>query len=137
MSSKSCSVCGEEIKKHLDLYSGSDRGRIWRVVPEGFKRPQPPALSGQSPGDLAGAMATANGWERDTMMRLILEQAPRDERSLLGYFLTAGLDRGPEGRVLELEALTAEGGEVPAQVLADVAQHLAVAGDERRCHRWR
>lgn len=30
----------EGIKKHLDLNSGFDRGRIWRVVPDGFQRPK-------------------------------------------------------------------------------------------------
>ena len=32
------------IKKHLDLTSGRDRGRIYRVVPEGFKQPPLPKL---------------------------------------------------------------------------------------------
>ncbi|MCP5540558.1 MAG: c-type cytochrome [Akkermansiaceae bacterium] len=30
----------EGIKKYVDLDSGNDRGRIWRVVPEGFQRPK-------------------------------------------------------------------------------------------------
>ena len=33
------------IKKHLDLTSGRDRGRIYRLVPEGFKQPRVPKLS--------------------------------------------------------------------------------------------
>src|SRR4029079_8210791 len=33
-----------QILKHMDVGSGVDRGRIWRVVPEGFKRPKPPRL---------------------------------------------------------------------------------------------
>ena len=32
----------ESLKKHLDLNSGNDRGRIYRIVPDGFKR-RPPA----------------------------------------------------------------------------------------------
>ncbi|MCA9208570.1 MAG: hypothetical protein KDA55_09460, partial [Planctomycetales bacterium] len=33
------------IKKHLDLTSGRDRGRIYRIVGEGFQQPQLPKLS--------------------------------------------------------------------------------------------
>src|SRR6266511_2959643 len=35
----------EAILKHLDPYMGSDMGRIYRIVPEGFKQPQRPRLS--------------------------------------------------------------------------------------------
>ena len=30
----------ESIKKHLDLNSGNNRGRIWRIAPKGFKARQ-------------------------------------------------------------------------------------------------
>lgn len=47
----------EGIKKHLDLNSGFDRGRIWRVVPDGFKRPQ-------------FSLDRENGWQKTTRSRL-------------------------------------------------------------------
>ena len=34
----------ESIKQHLDLNSGNDRGRIYRVVPDDFKQPKLPRL---------------------------------------------------------------------------------------------
>ncbi len=50
------------IKKHLDLNSGNDRGRIWRLVPENYeRRVREPDL--QSP----------NGWSRVTAQRLSYE----------------------------------------------------------------
>ncbi len=63
----------ESIKKHLDLNSGNDRGRIWRIVPEGFRRPNRPP-----PGvlDVAGrvaALESDNGWTRETASRLLYE----------------------------------------------------------------
>lgn len=55
------------IKKHLDLNSGNDRGRIWRVVPEGWERPK-------QVGDVADPIAllgSANGWEREMAAQLL------------------------------------------------------------------
>ena len=53
-----------EIKKHLDLTSGRDRGRIYRVVPEGFRQPKLPQLGAASTGELVAALADRNGWTR-------------------------------------------------------------------------
>ena len=61
----------EEIKKHLDLYSGSDRGRVWRILPDGLGRIPPPKLDGASSNRLVQALASANGWVRDTAARLL------------------------------------------------------------------
>ena len=38
----------EPIKKHLDLNSGNDRGRIYRIAPEGFQSPAIPDLGALS-----------------------------------------------------------------------------------------
>ena len=64
----------ESIKKHLDLNSGNDRGRIWRIAPKGFKPPKrdyPAAFNGPQ---LVNLLAHPNGWHRDTASRLIYEQ---------------------------------------------------------------
>src|SRR6185503_10221987 len=42
----------EAIKKHLDLNSGNDRGRIWRIVPERFQQPKPPKLGSATTAQL-------------------------------------------------------------------------------------
>jgi putative membrane-bound dehydrogenase-like protein len=50
----------EGIKKHLDLDAGNDRGRIWRVVPEGFQRPK-------------FSLDRNSGWQDVTKRRLAFE----------------------------------------------------------------
>src|SRR5262249_56449126 len=40
------------IVKHLDVGAGFDKGRLYRIVPEGFKRPRSPRLGKVSTADL-------------------------------------------------------------------------------------
>ncbi|MCH2064580.1 MAG: c-type cytochrome [Roseibacillus sp.] len=84
----------ESIKKHLDLYSGADRGRIWRVVPEDFKTTAPVERSRLTVDGLVKLLGSGNGWERDTAMRLLLE---RNEQDVAG--LVAGLVEDRTGDV--------------------------------------
>src|SRR5206468_4566768 len=44
------------IKKHLDLTSGRDRGRIYRIVPDGFKQPPLPKLEHAAPEVLVAVL---------------------------------------------------------------------------------
>jgi len=68
----------DEIKKHVDLNNGNERGRIYRIVPEGWQR----ARSEQRKGNIADAsteelvqmLAHTNGWHRDTAQRLLYER---------------------------------------------------------------
>ena len=64
----------EEIKKHLDLTSGRDRGRIYRVVPADFKRPPNPNMRDASVSELIATLEHPNGWHRDTASRLLCER---------------------------------------------------------------
>lgn len=93
----------ESIKKHLDLNSGNDRGRIWRIVPENFQRPNR-ALPGTL--DRAGrvaALASPNGWTRETAARLIYESQDRAAvPELIQLFRTSP---APLGRLHALYAL--------------------------------
>ena len=61
-------------KKALDLNSGNDRGRIYRIVPEGFKQPKPPRRGEASTHELVATLEHPNGWHRDTAARLIYER---------------------------------------------------------------
>ncbi|MBI1842532.1 MAG: c-type cytochrome [Verrucomicrobia bacterium] len=85
----------EPIKQHLDLNSGNDRGRIYRIVPKGFQQPARPALGRQSNAQLARLLGHPNGWHRDAASRLLyqrqdaasvaaVERIARDSRSGLG-----------------------------------------------------
>ncbi len=63
------------IKKHLDLDSGNDRGRIYRIEPEGFERPEIPKLSTLSDRELqAIAHQSKDDWAQTTARRLLFER---------------------------------------------------------------
>ena len=64
----------ESLKQHLDLNSGNDRGRIYRIVPENFKPRPLPRLNRASGKTLSALLSHPNGWHRDTASRLIYER---------------------------------------------------------------
>ena len=59
------------IKQHIDLDSGNDRGRIYRVVPENFVQPQLPRLAQATLAKLVETLDHPNGWHRNTAARLL------------------------------------------------------------------
>ncbi|MCB1230782.1 MAG: hypothetical protein KDN19_10975, partial [Verrucomicrobiae bacterium] len=88
----------EGIKKYVDLDSGNDRGRIWRVVPEGFQHP-------------GFSLDRENGWTMRTRARLAYESGkPGSDRSLPAreIFKSARAD-DPWHIAFELNALTTPG----------------------------
>lgn len=92
-----------EIKRHLDLNSGNDRGRIYRIVPTDFKQLVPTRLGGASPGELVATLDHPNAWHRRTAARLIYEcQDAEVVPALKKLSKTAKL---PEGRIAALYAL--------------------------------
>jgi putative membrane-bound dehydrogenase-like protein len=61
----------------MDFRAGSDRGRIYRVVPTGSRLRKPPRLDRASTIDRVAALVSPNGWQRDTAQRLLVhEQDP-------------------------------------------------------------
>ncbi len=66
----------DEIKKHLDLNSGNDRGRIYRLVPDSkiWQRRSKVELGKASTAELVQTLAHPNGWHRDTAARLLNER---------------------------------------------------------------
>jgi putative membrane-bound dehydrogenase-like protein len=64
----------ENIKKFLDLNSGNDRGRIYRIAPDGFKPQPPPRLGKASIKEIVATLENPNGWHRDTAARLLYER---------------------------------------------------------------
>jgi putative membrane-bound dehydrogenase-like protein len=85
------------IKKHLDLTSGKDRGRIWRIVEEDAPKYAKPDL-----GDLAAALARPEAWARQTAARLIYQ---KQDRSLVPAIEKLLADARPEVRSSALWAL--------------------------------
>lgn len=62
------------IKQHLDLTSGRETGRLWRLVAVGSPRRRVATLGAASTAELVDQLNHANGWHRDTAFRLLLEQ---------------------------------------------------------------
>jgi putative membrane-bound dehydrogenase-like protein len=73
----------DSIKKHLDLTSGRDRGRIYRIVPEGFTHRKTPKLGETSTAELVGYLAHPNAWHRETAARLLYERQDKSVVPLL------------------------------------------------------
>ena len=92
-----------ETQSRLDLRAGADKGRIYRVS----RVDQPPRkirdLSGISTGELIAALDSPNGWQRDTVQRLLYERGARDGSSSLETL--ARTATRPEARVQALATL--------------------------------
>jgi putative membrane-bound dehydrogenase-like protein len=115
----------DALVKQLDPSAGVDRGRIYRVVPEGLASRPPPRLSQASTAALVALLEHPDGWHRDTAARLLSER--RDPAALEPLHRLAARSPSPLGRLhalytlAALEALTA--GEVIA-ALGDVQPEL-------------
>ncbi|MBK9138801.1 MAG: c-type cytochrome [Verrucomicrobia bacterium] len=95
------------LKKHLDLNAGNDRGRIYRVVPTGFKPPARPRLGEAGTAELVAALGHRNAWHRETAARLIYERPDRAAIPALERLL--GDAASPLGRLHALYALAGLG----------------------------
>ncbi len=107
------------IKQFLDLNSGNDRGRIYRIVPEGFQRPKLPRLSKTSTAELVATLAHPNGWHRDTAARLLFERQEKSAVPALDKL--ARSSRSALGRMHALYALDGQGPLTSAHVLHALA----------------
>ncbi|MDQ3440793.1 MAG: c-type cytochrome [Planctomycetota bacterium] len=103
------------IKQFLDLNSGNDRGRVYRIVPEGFQRPEPPRLDQANVAELVATLAHANGWHRETAQRLLFER--QDKAAIVPLELLQTSTSG-FGRMHALHALDGLGGLNESHVLA-------------------
>src|SRR5205823_7910686 len=93
----------DNIKKFLDLNSGNNRGRIYRVAPDGFKQPKSLRLGKASTKELVATLENPNGWHRDTASRLIYERQDKSAVAPLAHLLSAS--KFPLARLHALHAL--------------------------------
>lgn len=103
------------IKQHLDLTSGRDRGRIYRVLPDGFQQRPLPRLDQADSAELVLTLDHANGWHRETAARLIYEQQNPAAIPALRVLVAKG--NRPEGRIRALYGLDGLGALTAADVL--------------------
>jgi putative membrane-bound dehydrogenase-like protein len=92
------------IKKHLDLTSGRDRGRIYRIVPDGFIQPALPRLDEATTAELVEAVGHPIAWQRETASRLLYERQDRAAIPLLEKLAVKG-SALPLGRMHALRVL--------------------------------
>lgn len=93
----------QSLKQHLDLNSGNNRGRIYRVVPQGFKQPKLPQLGRASSAGLVRALESRNGWTRDAAARLLYER--QDPKALPELRKVLKDSQSPLGRLHALRVL--------------------------------
>ena len=92
------------IKRQLDLTSGQDRGRIWRVKRTGVDvRRDRVDLSVMTSAELVPLLTHPNGWHRETASRLLYE---RQDASLIPLLVQLAKSAPiPEGRVQAIATL--------------------------------
>jgi putative membrane-bound dehydrogenase-like protein len=136
-----------ELKHRPDLTLGKDRGRIWRIVPEGHAPPSPPPHAGGVKGgrpklshtataDLVPLLGDANAWRRTTAQRLLLERQDRAAVEPLRKLCTSS-DR-PLARVHAawlLEGLNALDADLAARLLRDESPRVREQA-LILCERW-
>jgi len=118
----------ENIKKLLDLNSGDNRGRIYRIAPDGFKPPPAPRLGRASTAELVGTLENRNGWHRDTASRLLYErQDPAAVPLLVKMLSSSGFPLARLHALYALQGLAALTAEQVLKALEDpdaaVRQH--------------
>jgi len=103
----------DEIKKFLYLTSGSDRGRIYRLVSPGMKRRSVPRLGDLSSVELVAHLGSLNGWNRETAQRLLWERQDKKAVPALIKTLTHAV---PQARLHALYTLAGLDALTPAHL---------------------
>lgn len=82
----------DDIKAQVDLTSGKERGRIYRLRPPGFENSKTPKLGSFSSERLVGGLVSPHSWVRDTAQRLIFEQRDPAASAMLRQLFPSNLN---------------------------------------------
>ncbi|HEY2253734.1 MAG TPA: PVC-type heme-binding CxxCH protein [Planctomycetaceae bacterium] len=77
----------DDIKAALDLESGRDSGRLWRLEPPNFQYPKLIPLAQASTAELVAQLENRNAWHRETAHRLIFERQDKAAVAPLRHLL--------------------------------------------------
>ncbi len=92
-----------DVVAHLDLTRGRDRGRIYRIAPDGFSAIAPPRLGDSATSELVTHLEHPSAWWRETAHRLIYERQDRSVVPALARLLQSG--KTPQARLHALWSL--------------------------------
>jgi len=98
----------EAWQERVDLYAGSDKGRIYRLVKDSVGTKPIPNLKKMTDEQLVAQLLQPNGWLRDTAQRLLIERK-LDPKSKAFSLLVAQLkktDTSVESRIQSLWTAT-------------------------------
>ncbi|MBN8625704.1 MAG: cytochrome C, partial [Planctomycetes bacterium] len=91
------------IKEHLDLTAGKDRGRLYRILPDGYKHRPCPKLASATTAELVQLLEHPNSWHRETAARLLYQRQDGNSHALLEVL--AANSKSPLGRMHAIYAL--------------------------------
>ncbi len=120
-----------ELLKLVDVAGGIDRGRLWRIVPDGFKQPKLPQLGNASTAELVALLEHTNGWHRDTASRLLYQRQDKNAVAPLRKLIAES--KSPLGRMHARYALQG----LNALTNVDVVEALADPEPRAREHALR
>ncbi|MFO1439918.1 MAG: PVC-type heme-binding CxxCH protein [Verrucomicrobiaceae bacterium] len=131
----------DEIKKHIDLNNGNDRGRIYRIVPDTLDAAYQSDRSDKSDSpdkklrravnlhiatteELVKTLSHPNGWHRDTAQRLLFERQDKAAVPMLEKVLGGGNALAMLHALGALEGLAALREEFVVKSIADKDEHV-------------
>jgi putative heme-binding domain-containing protein len=90
----------DELKRRPDLRAGDDKGRIYRIYPAVAKPRKIPRLDKLGTAELVAALESPNGWQRDTVQRLLVQT--QDKAAVSGLESLVAHSTNPKVRLQAL-----------------------------------
>ena len=113
----------DDIHAAVDLESGRDRGRLWRLTPPNFTPRKPPRLGHATTAELVATLENPNAWWRETAQRLLFERQDPSAVSALRKMVARGRIR--QARLHALWTLAGLNGLTDADILAGLEDQAA------------
>ncbi|MEK7684572.1 MAG: PVC-type heme-binding CxxCH protein [Verrucomicrobiota bacterium] len=88
------------MERQIDLRAGADKGRMYRVYPAGAPLRKVPRLDQLDTSGLVAALDSPNGWQRDTVQRLLVQSGAKAATPLLAKLVLR--HRRPQTRLQAL-----------------------------------
>jgi putative membrane-bound dehydrogenase-like protein len=113
----------DDIHAAVDLESGRDRGRLWRLTPPNFVPRKPPRLGHATTVELVATLENPNSWWRETAQRLLFERQDRSAVPALRKMVERG--RTSQARLHALWTLAGLNSLSEEDVLAGLQDQVA------------